>query len=115
MLWLKGLIGARWFPYVLIGSAAAVTAVFGYGYMKGYNKAEVSYQKSMNEALKSQYARMLTQSETERKLALKAQRLTHEIQKNVGLIPTPTDGCDLSPNSLQWYDDILRAASPDSE
>jgi hypothetical protein len=115
MVWLKAVLGARWFPYVLIGSVTAVTAVFGYGYMKGYNSAEVSYQEAMNEALKSQYARMLTQSETERKLALKAQRRKYEIRSNVNSVSTPSTDCTLPYECVQWYDDILRAADSHSE
>ena len=113
--WIMGLARTRWVPFALIGIGLVAAAVFGAGYFEGYNKAEEQYQAEMNKALKDQYDKMLAQSERERKIAIKLQRGMYDIWKNVDAVQAPTSGCQLSPDGVQWYDDVLRASSSDSE
>lgn len=112
MGWLRALTSARWFPYVLIGSVAIAGAVFGWGYMKGYNKAEATYLQEMNRALEAQMKRILKQKRRELHLAVEAEAKKHEISRRVQEVKSPTVSCDLPAPCLQWYDDILRAAAP---
>ena len=105
------MIGARWFPYVVIGAASIALTVFGWGYMKGYDKAEVKYQKSMARALKVQHAQMIAQSQLEKELALDALEKKYAIRKKITKVPKPTVSCDLPAPCLHWYDNILRAAA----
>lgn len=113
-MWLRTLIGARWFPYVLIGAASIALIVFGWGYMKGFDSAEDKYQKAMNKALKEQYEKMVAQADQERKIALDTQRRKYAIKDRVSQVPAPSSSCQLKPECLQWFDDILRAANADT-
>jgi ABC-type dipeptide/oligopeptide/nickel transport system ATPase component len=67
----------------------------------------------MNKALKEQYDRMLVIAEKERKIELSKQRRKYEIQRNISGVTAPAGGCHLTPECVQWHDDILRAANPD--
>lgn len=111
MGWMKTLLGARWFPYVVIGSITAAGVVYGWGYLKGYGTAEQQYQQEMNRALQAQYDRLIQQAEVERKLALEQLEKKYAIQQKVSDVRPSRDSCDLPPDCLRWYDDILRAAS----
>jgi hypothetical protein len=106
------MIGARWFLYALIGAVSTVLIVFGWGYMKGYNSAEATYQRSMNKALQEQYEQMMAQSQREKALALKALEKKYALRKKISAVPKPVDSCELPTSCLQWYDDIVRAAAP---
>jgi len=94
--------------------ASSVVIVFGWGYLKGYGSAEQAYQKEMNKALARQMETMLAQKELEIQLALEGEAEKYDIIKKINEVPEPTDKCSLEPNSLQWFDDILRAARTDS-
>lgn len=93
----------------MIGTVAVAGAVFGYGYMKGYNKAETVYLEEMNQALARQLKEILKQKDFEIKLALAGEREKNAITNRVNSVHTPAVSCDLPPACLQWYDDILRA------
>lgn len=110
---MRAIIGARWFPYVLIGLGIFVTSVFGYGYLKGYNKAETVYLEQMNEALARQMKQLLAQKEREIKLALRSAQRKNDVAKEIANVPQPAVSCDLPPACLRWFDDVLRASAPD--
>lgn len=113
MIWLKGVLGARWFPYVLIGAATIATGVFGWGYMKGYSRAESTYQQEMNKALERQLKRVMSQKGREIALALKGAEEKNEVVYRVREVVRPSTSCELPPKCVQWYDDILRATTSD--
>lgn len=106
----KGIIGARWFPYVLIGSLTAVGLAYGWGYLKGYDKAEDKMMLEMNKALESQMERLMTRYARQMKLAIDNAEKKHEIRKRVDNVKRPSISCELSPQCVQWYDDVMREA-----
>ena len=113
MGFIKTLIGARWFPYVLVGLMATAGVIFGYGYMKGYNEAEETYLARINEALERQLKEVLKQKDYEMKLALAGERKKNEISSKVHRVNRPTNSCELTPECLRWYDDVLSASTAD--
>lgn len=113
MGFIKAIIGARWFPYVLIGIVTAAGVTFGYGYMKGYNNAEAVYLTQMNKALERQLKEVLKQKDYELRLALQGERKKHAIQAKVDKVVRPSNSCELTPECLRWYDDVLSASSTD--
>lgn len=114
MGWIKAVIGARWFPYVLIGMGVLVTAVYGWGYLKGYNKAETVYLAEMNEALTRQMKTLLARKERELQIALETERERNAVTRRVQEVARPAgNSCELAPECVRWFDDVLRSARPD--
>lgn len=113
MGWLRTIAGARWFPYVLIGVASIALTVFGWGYMKGYDKAETVYLEQMNKALEQQMKQLLAQKQLEIRLALRSEARKHDVARKAAVIKKPSVSCDLPPACVQWYDNILRATATD--
>jgi len=113
MGWLRAIAGARWFPYALIGVVTFALSVFGYGYLKGYDKAETVYLEQMNKALEQQMKRLLAQKELEIKLALRSAQRKYNVAKEIASVPQPAVSCDMPPACVQWFDAILRASSSD--
>lgn len=111
MLWLRGIATARWFPYVAIGVVATAATVFGWGYSKGYNKAEDVYLTEMNKALAKQFARLAAQKDIEQKLALEAMEAKYEMERAVREVERPDDQCSLSAPCVHWLNDVLRATT----
>jgi hypothetical protein len=113
MGWVRGLIGARWFPYVAIGLVVGVGAIFAYGYMQGYSSAEEKWSYDLNQALERQMHEMLEQKELEIKLALRAEAQKHDLARRIANVARPDGRCDMSDECLQWFDNILRATTTD--
>lgn len=110
-MWVKGIVGARWFPYIAVGVIATVGIVFGWGYSKGYNKAEDVYLKQMNKALAEQFKRLAAQKDLEQKLALEAMEAKYEMERAVREVERPDDECRLSPPCVHWLNDVMRATT----
>lgn len=110
-MWLRGIFAARWFPYALIGLVTFVGIVFGYGYLKGYNKAETVYLTQLNEALERQMKVLVAQKQREIRLALLAEEKKHNVGKRVAAVPQPAISCELPPACVQWFDAVLHAST----
>jgi hypothetical protein len=113
MGWVRMAMGARWFPYALIGIPLLVSIVFGWGYFKGYGSASEKSAIALNKALAEQLVEVLAQKELELRLAVRAEAKKHAIAKKISQVPKPTASCELKPVCLQWYDNILRASTTD--
>lgn len=112
MIWLRGLIGARWFLPALILIPSVVAAVLGWGSMKytaGYSAAEAVAQVEQAKALAEQRERLLAQAERHRIAALEGQRRRFETANRIRDVRRPD--CVLSAECLQYHDDIIRAAT----
>ena len=107
-MWLRTLIGARWFPYVLIGAVSSALIVFGWGYMKGYNSAEKTYQEAMNEALSDQLKRLTTIHAKDMATASKKQERVNNVRIRIKDVARPK--CELSPECLRAFNDGVRAS-----
>lgn len=107
MGWLRAVIGARWFPYVLIGSIGVVASVFGWGYLKGYNSAEQTYQQAMNKALADQLERLTTIYTRDLATATKKQERVTNVKWRIKDVFRPN--CELSPECLRAFNDGVRA------
>ena len=111
---MRALLGARWFPYVLIGAVTAVTAAFGWGFMKGYHKAELVYIEATNDALADQLERLTVEKDRELEAALHLERELNVLKNLVKRVPKPVaSSCELAPECLQWYDNVLRTSRTD--
>jgi len=108
---IMGLFRARWFPYVAIGLVAIVGGAYGYGHIKGFNEAELGFQKKIEIALTAQQARLIKQKDNERRIALGSLEKKYTIRKKVSEVVRPDVSCDLPPECVQWFDDTLRASS----
>lgn len=118
MSWLggiRGLIGARWFPYVLIGWASSVLAAAGWSYIKGYSAAEVSYQAELSSSLTRQIRREREQSALELRLAIRNEREKYAVQRRINEVQRPAVSCELPAQCVHWYDAVLQAAEGDIE
>lgn len=116
MAWIKMMIGARWFPYALIGGVSTVLIVYGWGYIKGSHAAELRMTEQMNKALASQ---LKLERETARKDLLAvtiSMNRVGEIKRRVEDIERPiTVPCpDLGADWLRAFNDGLRAANTDT-
>jgi hypothetical protein len=107
MGWRRGIIGARWFLPVLIGLTAAVAVVFGWGYMKGYNNAEQTYQEAMNKALADQLERLTSIHTRDIQNLSRTQERTSNVKWRIKEVYRPS--CDLSPECLRAFNDGVRA------
>lgn len=112
MMWIKSLIGARWFPYALIGIPAVVAALFGWGYLKGYNTAEASVQARIDSALLRQREEMIALQAKDLATVVRAEIHKSEVNRRVDEIQRPTVSTgDLGPDWLRAYTDGVRAAN----
>lgn len=107
MGWLRKIIGARWFPYVLIGAASIVLIAYGWGYMKGYGKAEVTYQKAMNDALENQLERLSSVFAKDMQTLSRTQERSNNVRWRIKEVYRPS--CELSPECLRAFNDGVRA------
>ena len=113
MGWLKGNLGARWFLPVLIGLTAVVTIVFGWGYLKGYNSAEVKYTQAMNKALTEQLARLTTIHTKDLATATKKQEVVNNVKWRIRDVFRPD--CSISPECLRAFNDGVRASGTNTD
>lgn len=110
---IRGVLGARWFPFVLIGWASSVLGAAGWSYIKGYDAAEVQYLARLTDSLASQIQRERALSALELRLAIRNEREKSKAQRRISEVPRPVVGCDLPAECVRWYDDILQAAQGD--
>lgn len=113
MLWVKGLIGARWFPYVAIGVVSSAGIVFGWGYMKGYSKAEITYQEAMNEALASQLKRLSTIHAQDMATAAQKMERINNVRDRIKDVLRPD--CTIPVECLRAFNDGVRATGSHTE
>jgi hypothetical protein len=107
MGWLRTILGAKWLPYVAIGVASTVLIVFGWGYLKGYNSAERTYQGLMNEALANQLARLSEVHQKDMATAVRKQSKVSNVKMRIKDV-VRTD-CSLSTECLRAFNDGVRA------
>jgi hypothetical protein len=107
----KGLMGARWTPYIVGGAVVFAGVVYGWGYLKGYNSAEETYLAEMNRALAEQFETLAAQKELEKKLALEALEAKYELQTQINKVERPDGQCHLSTDCVLWFNDVLRATT----
>ena len=116
MGWLRVVMGARWFPYVLIGTVSAVSIAFGWGYLKGSHTAEERMQKEMNKALASQLETMQQAHRSD--LVALSHRFTREqeVMRSVRNITRPSSvECErIGAEWVRAYDDAVLAAHTDT-
>ena len=112
-MWLRGILAARWFPYAAIAVVVTVTGVFGYGYMKGYNSAEKTYQEAMNEALAEQLKRLTTIHAKDMATAAKQQMRVSNVKMRIKDVARPD--CVLTPECLRAFNDGVRATGVSAE
>jgi len=113
MMWLRAVLSARWFPYVVIGTVSAVLIVFGWGYMKGYNSAEKTYQEAMNKALANQLARLTELHAKDMAAAIKQQTRVNNVRMRIKDVERPD--CVLTPECLRAFNDGVRATGTNPE
>lgn len=107
MGWLRTIAGARWFPYVLIGAASIALTVFGWGYMKGYDKAEDLYLTQMNKALAAQLQRMTSIYKKDMATAASKRERVNNVQWRIKDVYRPN--CELSLECVRAFNDGVRA------
>ena len=111
MMWLRGILAARWFPFALIGIPAVVVVVFGWGYMKGSATAETKMLKKMNQALVEQAAQ-LQAAHTRQLAALQAKVRREAEAERIDDIPRPAgDLCDAGDEWLRAVQDGVRMSN----
>ena len=112
---IRTLIAARWFPYALIGIPVVVAVVFGWGYLKGYDKAETAMLEKMNEALSDQLATMQKIHRSDLVALQRATLKKSEVSQRVDDIQRPAGpAVALGPDWLRAYNDGVRAANAGS-
>ncbi len=107
---IRGLFGARWFPYVLIAWVSSVMGAAGYCYMRGYDAAEVRHQVVLSESLSRQVRRERDQAALEVRLAIRNERARYEAQRRISEVARPVVSCELPAQCVQWFDAVLRAS-----
>lgn len=115
MVAVRGLVSARWFPYVVIAWLVSLLAVGGWGMNVGYAASESNYQEQLSKTLSHQLRRERKQSEFEMDLAIRSEREKHEVQRRINQVRRPVVSCDQPPECVQWYDAVLQAAESDIE
>lgn len=116
MGWLKTLFGAakgaasaRWFLPVMIGAAALVTIVFGYGYMKGYNSAEEKYLVEINRAMKAQFDQLKAVHEKDLRAVLGEASRSQDVRQRIAEIRSLFTECRLPAECVRAFNDGVRA------
>ena len=108
---IRALIGARWFPYALIGIPVVVAVVFGWGYMKGSHSAEMAAQERLNKALALQ-AEELKQAHSRQIAALQAKNRRERDAQRIDDIPRPDiELCDAGGEWLHAVQDAVRVSN----
>ena len=108
---IRTLIGARWFPYALIGIPVVVAVVFGWGYMKGSHSAEMAAQERLNKALALQ-AEELKQAHSRQIAALQAKNRRERDAQRIDEIPRPDiELCDAGGEWLHAVQDAVRVSN----
>lgn len=111
MIWIRSLIGARWFPFALLGIPAVVGVVFGWGYLKGSHNAEMAAQERLNKALAIQ-AEMLKQAHSRQIAALEAKSRREREARRIDDIPRPDiELCDAGGEWLHAVQDAVRMSN----
>jgi len=111
MIWLKGLTSARWFLPALIAIPIAASAVFGWGYMKGWSastekavekeRARMQAVMDFNQVRWEQEARALRSLLEDEREAQKITQMPH-----IGDID-----CDIEPDRLRDVQNAVRSAN----
>ena len=109
MNWLRTIASARWFPYVLIGAVSTVLTVFGWGFIKGYNKAENEYLIKMNRAMQAQYERLELEWKTRITLALREAERSNNVRRRMSEIRIPIN-CVIPDHCVRAFNDAVLAA-----
>ena len=111
MIWLKGLTSARWFLPVLIGIPIVASAVFGWGYLKGW-------KASTEKAVEKERARMQAvmdfnqiRWEQETRALRSLLEDEREAQKITQMPHIGDIGCDIEPDRLRDIQDAVRSAN----
>lgn len=111
MIWLKGLISARWFLPALIAIPIAASAVFGWGYLKGW-------KASTEKAVEKERARMqavMDFNQIRWEQETRALRSLLEDEREAQKISRMPDignlGCDVEPDRLRDLQDAVRSAN----
>lgn len=108
---IRTLIGARWFPYALVGIPVVVGVVFGWGYMKGSHSAEMAAQERLNKALALQ-AEELKQAHSRQIAALQAKNRRERDAQRIDEIPRPDIAlCDAGDEWLHAVQDAVRVSN----
>lgn len=101
-------IGARWFPYVLIGVVLTALTVFGWGYMKGYGTAETEYLAEMNRAMQAQYEQLEKKWQTQMNLAVREAERSQNVRRRISEIRIPVT-CVIPDACLHAFNDAVLA------
>lgn len=113
MIWLKGLLVARWSRYAIAGMAVAAVLAYAHGriYQKGYAAAEAEYIAKMNAALSAQLDNLVAQHNRQLAALMKKNQRTEQARRAISEIPAPdTDDCN-HPDWVRAYNDAVRAAN----
>jgi hypothetical protein len=111
VIWLRGLIGARWFLPAVILVPSVAAAVFGWGYMKGWS---ASTQKAVEkERLRMQAVMDFKLIRAEQEIRALSSLLDDERQANeINNMPHIGNiGCPVEPDRLRDLQDAVRSAN----
>jgi len=109
LLRLKGLVGASVSRYALIGLASLAITALGYSHLKAYDFGWERRDAKAQKELASQALAIAKQKDKERELIIKSITERLKAHDRVSKVDAPT--CDISPECLQYHDNIIRAAT----